>query len=563
MVAIGAAAYFYQQQESEYNVLEYVPADTPLFTGQLTPFPVKDYISSTPYIVDPADQEALQALYEQDVPAFNFLLNLMNTYQDNLQDADLFVKTFGLADNIRGYFYTLGLLPVLKVEVANAQAIWDLLDENEVNTDFIHREGKLNNFTYRTYPLTQPDAENQIDLVVAQAQGILTITINSSFVSDSLLAMALGLEKPNEALADTDILNNIIKQHHFSDASVGFINHVEIVKGLTSPDTNQLSQQLQSLSKLQNYNPFSTLQSPVCEQELTAIAQNWPRTVFGYTDININKNESTLSFATVIESKNKVILDALKALRGFIPNYTQNFENSVAATSFGLDISQLNNSLTTIWTDLQSPMLQCLPLADIQAQISESGNSLAMVGMSANVASGVKGISAAIFDYSIEQKSNPPTLEKLDALIALHADKPEAIFNSIKMFSPDLQQVQLAANGPAISLMHLFPMAEEFNLDPKLAIKGNHLVIYSGDKGLQEAEKLASEKLVANGFYQMSFDSEKLFTPVSNTAALTDELMAQDLMFLLDYDTRMNLKLDINDQGIRIDSTVNTKADNH
>lgn len=562
VVAIGVAAYFYQQQESEYNVLDYVPADTPFFTGQLTPFPVKDYISSTPYLIDPADQEELQALYDQDIPAFNFILNLMNTYQDSLQDADLFVKTFGLANNIRGYFYTLGLLPVLKIEVANPQAIWDLLDQNEIETGFIHKEGKINDVTYRAYPLTQPGSERPVDLVIAQAQGVLTITVNSSFVPESLLAMALGLEKPDVSLADTNMLNDIIKQHHFIDASVGFINHVEIVKGLTSSDANQLSKQLQTLEKLQGSNPFSMLQSAVCQQELTTVAENWPRSVFGYTEIDVTKNESTLAFSAVLESKNKVIIDALKALRGFIPSYVKNFENSAVAASIGLDVSQLSSSLTAIWTDLQTPMYQCLPLADMQAQISDAGESLAMIGMSANVASGVKGISAAIFDYTIDQKNNQPTLEKLDALIALHADDAETIFNSIKMFSPDLQQVQLTSNGPSISLNDIFPIPAELNFDPKLAIKGKHLLIYSGKKGTQEAEKLGSEKLASNGFYQMSFDSEKILTPLADAAALTDGLVPDDIMFLFNYDARMSMKLDINDQGIRFDSTVNTSSDN-
>ena len=561
IVAIGAGAYLYQQQDSAYNVLSYVPSDTPLFTGQLTPFPIKDYVASAPKLITPSDQARLDALYEKEIPGLAFAANLLKAYQDGLKDADLLVKTFGLADQIRAYAYTLGLLPVLKVEVANPQAIWDLLDKNEQETGFVHKEGKIKELSYRIYTITAADEDDVIDVIVAQANGILTITAKTKLVSDALLATALGLDKPKESLADTNTLSDIIKQHQFSDASVGFINNIEIIKGLTSTDGNQLARQLTKISKAENDNPFEMLQTSICKLELTSIAQNWPRTAFGYTKMEISKDESTIGFAAVIESKNQVILDALNTMRGYIPNYTQNFDNNVVATSIGIDISQLASSLTKIWGDLQKPTYQCEPLAQIQSKISASGQSLAMLGMSANMASGVKGISAAIFDYTMDANREQPKLDSFDALFAVHADNPAAIFNSIKMFSPELQQVRLIDNGPAISLKNIFPIPTQLNIDPKLALKGSHLVIYNGTKGLQEAEKLALEKLSATGLYQLSFDFNKMLTPIASaTQFMAGESVAQEMQLLMDYDARMNINLDINEQGIRFDSTVNNKS---
>ena len=559
-VAVGASAYIYQQQGSDDNVLSYVPADTPFFAGQLTPFPIKDYIASSPHLIDPSDQAQIESLYDQDTPSMHFLANLMKAYQDGLSDADLLVKTFGLADQVRGYFYTLGLLPVLKIEVQNPQAIWDLLDKNEQETGFIHKEGKLKDITYRTYPLTENNSGKSINLLVAQSNGMLTVTIEGDFVSEDLLAMALGLEKPSKSLADTSTISDIIKQHQFSDASVGFINNIEIIKGLTSKGDNQLAKQLTELSKEEGQNPFEMLQTEVCKDEFNGIAKNWPRTVFGYTQMDISKDESTLGFSTVIESKNQVILGALKALRGYIPNYTQNFDNNVIATSIGLDVSQLSGSLTDILANLITPSYQCAPLADMQYQIEVSGQSLSMLGMGANMAAGVKGVSGAIFDYSISENNDQAQLDTFDALLAIHVDNPVAIFNSVKMFVPQLQQAELTNNGPAISLKNLFPTPPELNLDPQLAIKGNHLIIYNGNKGLQEAEKLALETLSANGIYQLSFDAKKILTPISDAAKLAGEIIPEEAMFLMDYDARMNINLDINDQGIRFDSVVNNKS---
>lgn len=558
-VAVAAGAYLYQKQETSYNVLDYVPADTPIFTGQLTPFPIKDYLATTNNVL-PTDQTAYTELYQEDQPALQFLAKLTETYQAQLQDPEQFVKTFGLADNVRGYFYTLGLLPVFKMEVANPQAIWDLLDKTEQEVGYAHEQGKLKEVSYRSYQLTQPTDETQIQLIVAQSQGLLTVTLNSDIIPEKLLATALGLEKVSNSLSKSGMLEEITKKHNLSDSSVGFLNHIEIIKGITTTDGNQLAKQLTELSRLTNDESLAMLHSPECAQELAGIAENWPRTIFGYSKMQVSQSESTLAFASIIESKNQPILNALKALRGYIPDYTQSYDKNVFATSLGLDINKLSSSLTDIWSDLQSPSYQCMPLAQMQAQIAQGGQSLAMVGMSANAAAGVKGISTAVFDYALTQVNDQPQLASLDALIAIHADDPEAIFNSVKMFSPELQQITLTNNGPSVPLKDLFPIPPEVNLDPQLAIKGNHLIIYTGAKGKQEAEKLGLEKLSAKGIYQVSFDSKKLFTPIVEAAELAGEIIPEEAMFLIDYDARMNMALDVNDKGIRFDSTVNQKA---
>ena len=559
VIAAGASAYLYNEQAQSDNVLSYIPADTPFFSGQLTPFPIKDYIASAPNLIDPNNPTQIKAIYGEESPSINFLTNLMATYEDSLKDPEMLTSNFGLADEIRAYFYTLGLLPVIKVEVANPQAIWDLLDKNEKETGFSHTEGSLKGVHYRIYNMVEDDQGNPINLIIAQENGMLTATIQSDFVSEDLLAMALGLEKPSKSLADTHVLEDIMQQHQFTNSSVGFINHVEIIKGLTSEDDNQLARQLTELTKNED-TAFQLLHSQACQQELRSIAQNWPRTAFGYTQMDINKDQSTLGFAAVIESKNQPILTALKALRGYIPNYTQNFEDNVIATSIGLDVGQLSSSLTDIWANLKTPRFQCEPLADIQYQIDASGQSLPMLGMGSSMAANVKGISSAIFDYSVSQDNDQPRLESLDALFAVHVKNPVNLFNSIKMFVPELQQIDLTNNGPAVSLNSVIPIPSRLNLDPKMAIKGDHFVIYNGNKGLQEAEKLSLETLSAKGVYQLSFDTKKILTPIADAVELAGEIIPEEAMFLKDYDTRMNINVDINDQGIRLDSTMNHKA---
>ena len=564
-VSIGAAAYLYQHNEKAYDVLDFVPADTVLFAGALKPEPIKEYLAIAANYSTKEDIQQLENLYassDKNSPAANFLFSILSEYQTLSTNSEQIIKTFGLGETVRSYAYTLGLLPVLKIEIANPQAIWDLLDKHELETGFLHEEATFKDITYRSYRVTSPEEKIQIDLIIAQKDGFLTITLNTeSLGSESLLAIALGFDTPSESLSDSGTISDIVNKHQLTQQGVGFLNHVAIIEGITGTKDSLLAEQLTTLSKESNSQPFEILQSQVCQQEFSTIAHHWPRTAFGYTQMDATAKEATIGMSYIIESKSTVILDALKSLRGFIPSYAQDFENNIASVSLGFDVSQLSSSLTAIWNDLQTPAYQCEPLRMIQAQVSEAGQSIGVLGMATNMAAGVKGVSAALFNYEVsEGLDGKPLLDSLNGLLSLHADNPEMIFNSVKMFSPELQNIQLTANGEEVALNKLIPIDPALNINPKAVIKGNHLVIYNGELGKQAAEKLGTEKLSANGLYQTSFDIERIFSPIVDVINASGEEAPENLKMLLDYDMNMNMNLDINDQGIRFDTIIKTAS---
>lgn len=561
VVAVGASAYLYQQKEQQpaYNVLNYVPADTPIFSGQLAPFPLKDYLTSFPSL-DNTQQIKLSDAFGYESPGINFTQNIIDAYQEAVKTPSLLATNFGLADQVRAYAYTIGLLPVVKIEVADPQVFWDLLDKNEQETGFTHTDGKLNEQPYRSYQLTEDDDQIKVELIVSQANGLFTFTLKSDIFTDQALAMALEQQKPEKSLADTGTITEIAKKHNLSESSIGFVNHVEIVKGLTTTDGNLIAKQLTELLKNESRNPLTAIQSTICQQEFNSIAQNWPRTAFGYTQLDIDKDQATVGFSAIIESKNQVILNSLNALRGFIPEYTQGYDDKVASFAYGFDVSKLSSSLTNIFSDLSTPSYQCAELQKMQADITQAGQQLAMVGIGANMASGLKGISGAIYDYDLSDlSSTTPQLNSLDGLFSIHADSPKALFDSLKMLAP-IPALDLVVDGPAVALKSIMPIPPELNIDPQVAIKGNHFVIYNGEKATKAAEALSTEKLSSNGVAQIALDLPKLLAPVLGEIEKSDEILPAEIQNLKDYDMRMKGGLDFTEQGIRIDSTVNSKA---
>lgn len=558
--------YFYHKQSSTYNVLEYIPEDTPVFAGMLSPFPIKDYLILNRNILAPNASEQIwkeEVLYTSPQPAWDFLTKLKQTYELQLHTPEQFLKTFGLADNVRSYFYTLGLLPVFKLEVAEPKAIWALLDKTEQETNFTHQKGKLNELEYRRYRLTPPEV-SPLELIIAVDNGLLTVTFHTDFISEGLMANALGLEKVTNSLAKSSVLDDIIKKHNLLSNYVGFLNHIEIIKGITTDEDSLLAKQLTELKRLNANIPNTTVfEMPECKQELAGIAKNWPRTIVGYSEFELNSDESTIAVEAIIESKNQILLTALKSLRGYVPGYTQNYGEHIFAASLGLDIHNLSSALTDIWEELSQPRYQCSLLAGLQADlVHNGGQSLAMIGMVSSSLSGVKGISSAVFDYSLKrEKYKGPELAGLDGLVAIYADDPKAVFNSIKAFVPGLQQAVLENNGSSVDLKGSLPFLAELELTPQLAIKGQYIVAYTGPKAKQKAEKLGLEQRPAKGVFQLFLDSKGVTDPIVEAAEKDGgrQPFSRDMMYLLDYDLNINTTLDINEQGIRLGSKVKQK----
>ncbi|MCU8036324.1 MULTISPECIES: hypothetical protein [unclassified Shewanella] len=565
IIAAGAGGYWYMQNgagssASANPLLDYVPADTPIFSGQLKPFPLKAYLQSISGNYQQYPSNTLDELGVQDSPMGKFFVSIYQQYMDGMKDPALLLKTFGFPDEVKPYIYTLGALPVLKIDVNQAEAFWAVLDKAEKDSGVTHEMRKVGDVDYRAYALSDESSAEKAELLFAQKDGILTMTFSTSITEPELLEMAFGIKKAPQSLAASGILEDIIKTHGFKDDSISFINHVEIVKALTSADSNMLAKQLNQFfaDESAGEDPLAQIRTPECRTELTAIAANWPRTVAGLTAFSVTEKESHMAASFVVETKNQPILAAMQKMRGFIPSHLADIDSTIFSMGIGLDINEITPSLTAIWDDLQKPQLTCTPLAELQAELSQQ--SPAMLGMFTGMANGVKGMSVSLLDFKMSTQDQEPKLESLDALVSLSAENPSMLFNMVKPFAPMLAEVQLADNGDATDLSPILMLPPELGVKPMLAIKGQHLVVYSGDKGLALANKLAGEKLSANGMYSLSADYGKMFTPVLTLLEMSGEPIPEEMQMLKDYNMRVQMSFDVNKQGLVIGSVANSKA---
>jgi len=565
IAAVATGGYLLTQDtvSNEYTVLNYIPENTAVFSGQLIPFPIKTYINSITDTYSASPDDIMRSLYDSESydptnNKVNFFLHLTQSYLQNMQDADAFMATFGIAEEIQGYFYTLGIIPVFKMDVINPDAIWSLLDKAEAESGFTHEQRQIKQRDYRAYKLTDETDQEQLELLISQHNNILTVTFNSSLSEPLLLENALGITPVENALANSNLLNDIISKHGFTKDAVSYINHQALVQAITVPDESLLGQHIAKLMALQDQDHLQIYQQPHCKTELRSIANNWPRTVFGFNQFDINDGNTTFDMSMVVESNNQTILTALTQLTGFIPEYVSDLNNTVLALGIGIDVSSLAPAISNIWNELQQPSYTCPPLQQMQSAVQQ--NNPVMLGVMTAMANGIKGISGAVIDYSLDESQSEMAIKSLDAIISLSASDPKTLFNIIATFRPELADVKLPANGNVVELSSLIQLAPLPGMNPKLIMHKEHMVIFNGDKAEKIAIELGNKPITTTGIYNLSIDYSKAFTPLVTAAELSGQEVPQELMDLKDYNLRLNTGLLINKNGIEATSYMDLKS---
>ncbi|MDX2321840.1 MAG: hypothetical protein QNK26_14735 [Moritella sp.] len=564
--AIATGGYLLTQHSTaisnKHTALSYIPTDTALFSGQLTPFPIKAYINSMRGTYSQSPDELMASLYASESydPAdtkVNFFLILIKIYLESMQNADAFMATFGIAEELHAYVYTLGMVPVFKVDIINPDAIWALLDKAEAESGFPHEQGQIKQRDYRIYRLTEDTDKTQVELIISQHNNILTVTFNSELNDPQLLENALGITPVEHALANSTQLDDIMTKHRFTKDAISYINHKAIAQAITSPNESLLGQHISKLMSLEKQDHLRVYQQPQCKIELNRIADNWPRTVFGFNQFDINEQATTLDMAMVVESNNQTILSALTTMTGFIPKYVNDLNNTVLALGVGLDISSVSPAISRIWSELQQPSYSCPPLQQMQSAIQQ--NNPVMLGMMTAMANGVKGISGAVIDYNLDEDQNELTIKNLDAIMSLSANDPRTLFNLMSTFRPELSDVKLPANGTIVELSSLIPFKPLPGINPKLIMHKEHMVIFNGDKSEKLAIALGESPITATGIYSLSIDYSKAFTPLVTAAEFSDQQIPPELEEMKNYNLRFNTGLQINEHGIEVNSYMDLR----
>ncbi|RFA27003.1 hypothetical protein CAI21_15740 [Alkalilimnicola ehrlichii] len=486
-------------------LLAYVPDDTLFFVGGLEPYHAAGYFDAFgPLGLEmPGDirSQELEALRGEDLPAgAKILLGFYFELMMGSEAASDPLSAFGLGDSFNSVVYTVGGAPVLRTELADSTVFEAALDRIEANVGVSPQATEFEGVTYRRYALFEETEADQLFVGISAHNDVATFFLDGEIIGgDEVRSLALGLARPEQSLADGTRLTDLVKRHGFLPSSFGYLDHREIIRGITDPEGNRFGQLLTTLMADANDPEFDMLRSEACRDDLMAIANNWPQTSFGYTRLDYG-TAPAIDSKLIIESRDSETMSALSSLRGHVPAYLQQEE---MAGSFGLALAinseQLTPFIQTTWRRITQAEYSCPMLLDMQADLRAQNP--AMLGMFTAMLGGLQGVSVSLFDVELAPAAfgQMPEVTQLSGLVTISAKDPNALLMSAGMI-PGFGSLQLPADGSAIPL----PLPMMGNTQPMLALRGQHIVLYSGERAEPVAQALSNEALEANGF--MAFD---------------------------------------------------------
>jgi hypothetical protein len=581
------------------EILTYVPADTLFFFGGLEPMPFKhatDMMGAGSGWLQHADWSKQLTDEEKAAmpPAAKMITGLFSEYMQTMKQSDSAAAKLGVGQQIDSVAYSVGVIPVMRTKLADAVAFTAFLDRAEKKVGVKAEQQKAGNINLRYYSFDKPDAEepSDVDLLIATGDQFAVFSIASKVEGEKARQVILGNAKPEQSLANLTTLQDIRNKYNFHPTYVSYVNHKEIMKGLTSEGGNEFGRMLDTIIDMaaatatkasaqsegdmagemteppamataKPENPLAAIRTDACRKELMAMVESWPQTVIGYTNLDMDSKPKVMEARMVIENTDPAFMQEMQKIRGFIPAVLQDVkQNPVMGFGLGINIDALSPFIAKAIQEFTAKDYQCESLAQVKQSLLQSNPAMAL-GMMSGMVAGVQGVSAIIMDINgtmdFAQPGIPPDVKSLDAIITISSSNPQQLLMMAANMQPGMPPLQLPPDGTPIDFPAPLPLPNGAQL--KLALKGNHIVAYVGEQSAQLADQLAQDKLQPNGMFAFNMDFGKymkLITTAAQASANTDDAsqvaMTDQDKAMLDAMSKINMQLvesfDIGKEGI-------------
>jgi hypothetical protein len=333
---------------------------------------------------------------------------------ESLRGTDLthWTETLGFGKSPRFAIYGLGLMPVLRWELADAGKLRAVMTKALAAAGGGVATGTVRGVPYWKIPggaTTWVFAVLDHELVVAAAP-------NATL--DAQLPLILALEHPAHSLADTTEVPDALKKYGFNRFVYAAI------------ELGRVADELAAM-------PSTGMASPECKTDLGRLAAYTPRIVSGYRHLDADG----FAFGIVLETS-PGIADALGRIRTQLPQIPREHA-PIFEASAGVDLDAAVDAVRTAVHQLRNQPFHCAPLAtmsealDLVAQKLDEPLPPEMQGL--------RGADFVIDDFSIQ----PPGGS--GAFLAIGSHVGQAVG---KLFSlvPGLGGVSIPNDGAPIEL---------------------------------------------------------------------------------------------------------------
>lgn len=539
----------------DHPELAYVPADTIFLSAQLEPVDLIAYLNafglSPDYYSDASQQQLAEFAANTDQPQLRFLLSLAGDYMRALAQPEQLAVVTGIKPQVRSLSYMVGLSPVVRIELANEDAFWQLFDRAEEASGISHQATTGAAGGFRSYQFNFGEFSAELLVSVTDGWGNMALVLPTQ--SEQTRQLALLAAKPERSIISDNQLANMASDYKLNPNAIGFISFQQLVTGLTTTDGNRLANDMQLLASPQFSAAMQPWQTAECQQDLTSITNSWPGI---YLDSNIASKagqQTHVRSKMLVPTSNQDTVKALSSIRGFVPGHVaEGVNNSVFSFALGLDMAEFAPAITKIWRGLTQPAYQCPQLAALQQQMQQA-NPMAMLAAGAMVHS-VQGASITINDLAMDP--NSMQVSAIDAVLSVTVKNARSYLEGLKGMVPGMAEITLPADGEELALNSVLPMLDAFGVTPMLQVNDSHLVVYAGDKGTAQAKATLQQAIAKNGMLSFGMDYARFFGIMAESMQATGQPVPEEFSSLTEMNMQVQVNMDIDEQGVVMHSQM-------
>ena len=559
IVIAGLFIWQYKQEETKTSaLLQYVPADTAFYMGGTLDKSLAVFLADSPVFgFSPTETRLLDDIQSElsvsNTPAARFLTALFSDYSQKTDGSyQAFVDYFGLAFEGDYATYLHGLVPVINVPIVDQAKLVTLFKNLSEEAGISFQEKTLGKQSVLSWVVDKKNL--QLVLATTESSAVLTLITDKDTETDTAerLAQTPVPESFEENLA------NIREQQQYTNDLVFMLDIEKLMNGLFVADNSRASNDFKRYfsdtplaQKMMNDPDMQ-----ICQADTLKLISQVPRLLMGYNDIEVKDNQLMARVSALLEVHHPLVLNVLQSMQGHIPDHVVDAEDKISSMAVALDMDQLTPGVTKLWTEFANAEFSCPDLQ--QAQVKSKQMSPMVLGAVTGMAQGIKGLGLSLFDLHIDADAAKPL--SIDFLLSLETSNPTGILSLLQLV-PELANIRIPADGTEVPLNLPLPI----DIPTFAAIKGSHVVVYSGEKSQQTISAIESEELTPNALgFSSSINYIKLVDLMENTdfSAIpgTNMESCMEVYSALDTLRRMEMQLSyrsmVNDKGVGIDSLI-------
>lgn len=472
---------------------------------------------------------------------------LLGAVKDEVAGKDVkgLMDLFGISPQMHAAFYGIGLVPVLRIELAKPDNLRATIGRVEAKSGAKLDTGKVAGLDYWSVG----GNDGKIKLVFAISGKQFVGTIAPAKASDADLKALFGIDKPAKSLAASGDLQTLNQKMKYLSFGSGYFDSAKLVAELKAPPTPLETSFLAAIGEKKPQIDAT------CAAEYDQLAAAWPRASFGYTELSTQH----MALRGVIEARADIAKD-LKTLSAPMPGM-EAAKTAMLDFGFSMNLGKLPELAAKYAKSTAASPWKCPALAGLNESAEKANTALTNPGF-AGYAGMFNGLH--LIADKITLKDDQP-IPDIAAVAVVGSGNPASLLAMAGNLVPSIASLGLKPDGTPKALPAIPNLPIQAPMWAAMTDKTLAIALGAGeDARIADAMKSdpAQQPLFAGGasgdFYHVlaGFMRKSAQSLSDEQAKKTLEQQAKMMDMYAGFFKRAAITIDLTDQGVELHESV-------